>query len=136
MHIIIIAINAINNGSPDDMRTYGEQRKDLEQDEGLADAGLKENYEPNTDSSILEAIKRINRKYTNEGSIDKDGVWTDKPPKPGQPNVPAPTDPEGVPSVKKPVVKKPTTTNTTVVKEFDESSAELERILHIMNHRR
>lgn len=118
------------------MRTYGDQRKELEQGEGLADAGLKENYDPKTDYSILEAIKQLTRKSTNEGSIDKDGVWTDKPPKPGQPNVPAPTDPEGVSPVKKPVVKKPTTTNTTVVKEFDESTDELNRILHIMNHRR
>ena len=129
-------INSINNGSPDDMSTYGAQALERSSADARKENGIEENYEPNTDSSILEAIKRINRKYTNEGSIDKDGVWTDKPPKPGQPNVPAPTDPEGVPSVKKPVVKKPTTTNTTVVKEFDESSAELERILHIMNHRR
>ena len=128
-------INSINNGSPDDMSTYGDQATVRSSADARKENGIEENYEPNTDSSILEAIKRINRKYTNEGSI-VDGVWTDKPPKPGQPNVPAPTDPEGVPSVKKPVVKKPTTTNTTVVKEFDESSAELERILHIMNHRR
>ena len=128
-------INSINNGSKDDMTTYGDQATVRSSAEARKANGVEENYEPNTDSSILEAIKRINRKSTNEGSI-VDGVWTDKPPKPGQPNVPAPTDPEGVPSVKKPVVKKPTTTNTTVVKEFDESSDELERILHIMNHRR
>ena len=128
-------INSINNGSKDDTSTYGDQATVRSSADARKENGIDENYEPNTDSSILEAIKRINRKYTNEGSI-VDGVWTDKPPKPGQPNVPAPTDPEGVPSVKKPVVKKPTTTNTTVVKEFDESSAELERILHIMNHRR
>jgi len=129
-------INSINNGSPDDMTTYGAQALVRSTADGLADAGLKENYDPKTDYSILEAIKQLTRKSTNEGSIDKDGVWTDKPPKPGQPNVPAPTDPEGVSSVKKPVVKKPTTTNTTVVKEFDESTDELNRILHIMNHRR
>ena len=63
----------IINGSKDDTRTYGAQALDLSSADGLADI-YNENYEPNTDSSILEAIKRINRKYTNEGSIDKDGV--------------------------------------------------------------
>jgi hypothetical protein len=127
-------INSINNGSPDDMTTYGAQALVRSTADGLADI-YNENYDPKTDYSILEAIKQINRASTNEGSIEG-GVWTDKPPKPGQPNVPAPTDPEGVSPVKKPVVKKPTTTNTTVVKEFDESTDELNRILHIMNHRR
>ena len=46
----------------------------------------------------------------DEGSI-QGGVWTATPPKPGQPNVPAPSgDPEGVPSSK---VIRPTTTTKT-----------------------
>ena len=57
----------------------------------------------------LDKIRDRYNKYDDsmeEGSI-QGGVWTASPAKPGQPNVPAPTDPEGVPAAKMTPTPKP-----------------------------
>ena len=62
--------------------------------EALAKAGRE--------GKSLDKIRDRYNKYDDsmeEGSIQS-GVWTASPAKPGQPNVPAPTDPEGVPAAK------------------------------------
>ena len=57
---------------------------------------------------MSRAAKGIEKysKEVDEGSI-QGGVWTATPPKSGQPNVPAPMDPEGVPSAKMTPAPKP-----------------------------
>jgi hypothetical protein len=60
----------------------------------------------NRQDDKFNSALRKKQKDMDEGSI-QGGVWTATPPKPGQPNVPAPTDPEGVPASKMTPTPKP-----------------------------